>query len=102
MLLPAPQLSSRGRRLKAIFHELDNALAFKDRAPWGLRRHPRDLGVQVGESILPPPNRSYANAMAPRMTGQQAIYTDAEALAEAAGCNMRVEQGIKRQTMSMV
>src|SRR5712692_5296782 len=32
---------------------------FKDRAPRGLRRHPRDLGVQVGESIFPLPNRSY-------------------------------------------
>ena len=53
--------------------------AFKDRAPRGLRRHPRDLGVQVGESIFPLPNRSYANAIAPLMTGQQAIYSDAEA-----------------------
>jgi hypothetical protein len=53
-------------------------LAFKDRAPRGLSRHPRDLGVQVGESIFPLPNRSYANAIAPLMTGQQDIYTDAE------------------------
>src|SRR5439155_2720863 len=53
--------------------------AFKDRAPRGLRRHPRDLGVQVGESVFPLPNRSYANAIAPLMTGQQDIYTDAEA-----------------------
>ena len=29
--------------------------AFKDRAPRGLSRHPRDLGVQVGESIFPCP-----------------------------------------------
>lgn len=53
--------------------------AFKDRAPRGLSRHPRDLGVQVGESIFPLPNRSYSNAIAPLMTGQQDIYTDAEA-----------------------
>ena len=53
--------------------------AFKDRAPRGLSRHPRDLGVQVGESVFPLPNRSYANAIAPLMTGQQDIYTDAEA-----------------------
>ena len=48
--------------------------AFKDRAPRGLSRHPRDLGVQVGESVFPLPNRSYANAIAPLMTGQQDIY----------------------------
>jgi len=42
--------------------------AFKDRAPQGLRRHPRDLGVQVGKSIFPLPTRSYANAIAPLMT----------------------------------
>ncbi len=53
--------------------------AFKDRAPRGLSRHPRDLGVQVGESVFPLPNRSYTNAIAPLMTGQQDIYTDAEA-----------------------
>src|SRR5713101_514106 len=53
--------------------------AFKDRAPRGLSRHPRDLGVQVGESVFPLPNRSYSNAIAPLMTGQQDIYTDAEA-----------------------
>ena len=53
--------------------------AFKDRAPRGLSRHPRDLGVQVGESIFPLPNRSYSNAIAPLMTGQQDIYADAEA-----------------------
>ena len=52
---------------------------FKDRAPRGLNRHPRDLGVQVGESIFPLPNRSYANAIAPLMTEQQDIYTEAEA-----------------------
>ena len=33
--------------------------AFKDRAPRGLSRHPRDLGVQVGESVFPLPNRSH-------------------------------------------
>jgi uncharacterized protein len=53
--------------------------AFKDRAPRGLSRHPRDLGVQVGESVFPLPNRSYTNAIAPLMTRQQDIYTDAEA-----------------------
>src|SRR5262249_3507786 len=53
--------------------------AFKDRAPRGLRRHPRDLGVQVGESIFPLPIRSYTNTIAPLMTGQQDIYTAAEA-----------------------
>jgi hypothetical protein len=42
--------------------------AFKDRAPRGLHRHPRDLGVQVGESVFPLPTRSYANAIAPLMT----------------------------------
>jgi hypothetical protein len=50
--------------------------AFKDRAP-GPSVIPGP-GVQVGES-LPAANRSYANAIAPLMTGQQAIYTDAEA-----------------------
>ncbi len=44
--------------------------AFKDRAPRGLSRHPRDLGVQVGESVFPLPNRSYSNAIALLMTGQ--------------------------------
>jgi hypothetical protein len=52
--------------------------AFKDRAPRGLRRHPRDLGVQVGESIFPLPTRSYATTIAPLMTGQQDIYAEAE------------------------
>src|SRR5437762_13877416 len=52
--------------------------AFKDRAPRGLSRHLRDLGVQVGERIFPLPNRSYSNAIAPLMTGQQDIYTDPE------------------------
>ena len=52
--------------------------AFKDRAPRGLRRHPRDLGVQVGESVFPLPTRSYANAITPLMTRQQEIYTEAE------------------------
>jgi hypothetical protein len=33
----------------------------------------------VGESIFPLPNRSYSNAIAPLMTGQQDIYADAEA-----------------------
>ena len=42
--------------------------AFKDRAPRGLSRHPRDLGVHVGESVFPLPNRSYTNAIAPLMT----------------------------------
>jgi hypothetical protein len=46
--------------------------AFKDRAPRGLSRHPRDLGVQVGESVFPLPNRSYTNAIAP-LTGQPDI-----------------------------
>jgi hypothetical protein len=37
--------------------------AFKDRAPRGLNRHPRDLGVQVGESVFSLPNRSYAKGV---------------------------------------
>ena len=48
--------------------------AFKDRAPQGLSRHPRDLGVRVGDSVYPLPNRSYSNAIAPLMTAQMDVY----------------------------
>ncbi len=44
----------------------------------------RDLGVQVGESVFPLPTRSYANAIAPLMTGQQDIYAEAERGSETA------------------
>ena len=56
------------------------APAFRGRAPQGLRRHPRDLGVRVGGNVFPLPNRSYSNAIAPLMTGQQGVYADAERL----------------------
>lgn len=52
--------------------------AFRERAPVGLSRHPRDLGVQVGDSVFPLPNRSYANAIAPLMTSQQGVYAEPE------------------------
>lgn len=53
--------------------------AFRGRAPQGLSRHPRDLGVEVGGRQYPLPNRSYANAIAPLMTGQQDTYAEAAA-----------------------
>src|ERR671934_961175 len=76
--------------------------AFRDRAPRGLRRHPRDLGVQVGESIFPLPNRSYANAIAPLMTGQQAIYTEAEVRQWDSNSQVAVmeQEGIDRAVLS--
>ena len=52
--------------------------AFKDRAPQGLSRHPRDLGVRVGDSVYPLPNRSYSNAIAPLMTAQMDVYAESE------------------------
>ena len=52
--------------------------AFRDRAPQGTNRHPRDLGVRVGENVFPLPNRSYANAIEPLMTSQQDVYVDSE------------------------
>ena len=39
--------------------------AYKDRAPKGLSRHPRDLGVQVAGHTFPAENRSYTNAITP-------------------------------------
>ena len=51
---------------------------FRHRAPQGTSRHPRDLGVRVGENVYPLPNRSYSNAIAPLMTGQQDVYADSE------------------------
>ena len=51
---------------------------FRDRAPQGTNRHPRDLGVRVGESVYPLPNRSYSNAITPLMTSQQDVYADSE------------------------
>jgi len=53
--------------------------AYKDRAPKGLRRHPRDLAVQVAGHTFPPENRSYANAIRPIMTQQMDVYTASEA-----------------------
>ena len=52
--------------------------AFRDRAPRGTSRHPRDLGVQVGENVFPLPGRSYTNAIAPLMTSQQDVYAESE------------------------
>ena len=52
--------------------------AFRDRAPKGMNRHPRDLGVRVGENVYPLPNRSYSNAIQPLMTSQQDVYADSE------------------------
>ena len=53
--------------------------AYKDRAPKGLRRHPRDLGVQVAGHTFPPENLSYTNAITPIMTQQMDVYTEADA-----------------------
>ena len=52
--------------------------AFRDRAPQGTNRHPRDLGVRVGENVYPLPNRSYSNAITPLMTSQQDVYVESE------------------------
>ena len=52
--------------------------AFRDRAPVGTNRHPRDLGVQVGENVFPLPNQSYSNAIQPLMTSQRDVYADSE------------------------
>ena len=52
--------------------------AFRDRAPQGTNRHPRDLGVRVGENVYPLPNRSYSNAITPLMTSQQDVYVQSE------------------------
>ena len=53
--------------------------AYKDRAPKGLSRHPRDLGVQVAGHTFPAENRSYTNAITPIMTQQMDIYAESEA-----------------------
>ena len=44
--------------------------AYKDRAPKGPSRHPRDLGVQVAGHTFPAENRSYTHAITPIMTRQ--------------------------------
>src|SRR5262249_27364806 len=46
-LFPAPQLSSRGRRLRAIFHELDNAGVIGGPEDGDLRAH---AGTPAGAS----------------------------------------------------
>jgi hypothetical protein len=78
--------------------ERDMDAAFKDRAPRGLRRPPRDLGGQVGESVCPLPTRSYANAIAPLMTSQQAISAEAEARQWDSGSQVAAmeQEGIAR------
>ncbi len=53
--------------------------AYRDRAPQGLTRHPRDLAVRVGSHIFPPENRSYTNAITPIMTQQMDVYQESEA-----------------------
>ena len=53
--------------------------AFKDRAPKGLNRHPRDLAIQLGGAIYPPENLSYINAITPIMTQQMDVYAESEA-----------------------
>ncbi len=55
------------------------APAFKDRAPKGMSRHPRDMGLQIGGRIYPQENRSYSNAIIPIMTAQMDVYTESEA-----------------------
>ena len=52
--------------------------AFRDRAPKGLSRHPRDLAIQLNGNIYPPENRSYTNAITPIMTQQMDVYTESE------------------------
>ena len=52
--------------------------AFRTGAPKGMSRHPRDLGVQVGETVYPLPGRSYSNAIAPLMTAQMEVYAESE------------------------
>jgi NAD(P)-dependent dehydrogenase (short-subunit alcohol dehydrogenase family) len=53
--------------------------AYKAQAPRGLRRHPRDLAVQVAGHTFPPANRSYTHALTPIMPQQQDVYAAAEA-----------------------
>ncbi len=53
--------------------------AFKDRAPKGMTRHPRDLAIQFGGRLYPPQNRSYTNAIMPLMNEQMDVYTESEA-----------------------
>ena len=53
--------------------------AYRDRAPIGLSRHPRDLGIQLGGNIYPAENHSYTNAITPIMTRQMDVYSASEA-----------------------
>ena len=53
--------------------------AYRDRAPKGLSRHPRDLGIQLGGNIYPAENHSYTNAITPIMTRQMDVYSASEA-----------------------
>ncbi|GIT02205.1 MAG: hypothetical protein CM1200mP27_08300 [Chloroflexota bacterium] len=55
--------------------------AFRDRAPTGLSRHPRDLAIKLNGNIYPPENRSYSNAITPIMTEQMDVYTESESRA---------------------
>lgn len=48
--------------------------AYRDRAPVGLSRHFRDLGVEVEGRVFPTPNRSYSNAITPVMEQQLSTY----------------------------
>jgi predicted TIM-barrel fold metal-dependent hydrolase len=54
--------------------------AYKDHAPKGLSRHPRDLGVPVAGHTFPAENRSDTHAMTPIMTRQRDTDAESEAL----------------------
>ena len=53
---------------------------YRDRAPVGLNRHFRDLGVEVEGRVFPTPNRSYSNAITPIMEQQTALYHESQEL----------------------
>ena len=53
---------------------------YRDRAPIGLNRHFRDLGVEVEGRVFPTPNRSYSNAITPIMEQQMAVYQESQEL----------------------
>ena len=53
---------------------------YLDRAPVGLSRHFRDLGVEGEGRVFPIPNHSYTNAITPIMEEQMALYKDSQAM----------------------
>ena len=54
--------------------------AFRDRAPTGLARHPRDLGVQLGDKVFPIPTGKYSHASPPAAQEQDDPYRESQAM----------------------